>query len=837
MQPTPLFQHIPQVTLKPVAMRLCFRIFSRLSTGSLSTQPNKVLFRSQLMGCLLSLAIPSAMAQFRVTGRITSRANQPAPYATIALIASKDSSLIKGAITDESGAFQIDNLAAGTYRLNVQYIGYIKQWVSSFALNETTPLADLGTIRLIESVENLTEVTVKGQRSLVEQKGDRMILNVANSVITKGNKVADLLQYAPLVRVTGDGIKVANKGNVLILVDGRQTGQGALEAFLQNFSAEDILKIEVLTNPPAKYDASFGAVIDIITKKSLAIGSNGRLAMNHSQGKYGRFTPDGSLNVQTRQWTVFSSVSGVLSDVYFDQLLERQFPASALDNKVDNLERNRGFSSFNGVDFSPNANHSLGLRLNGSWTNKTRDNRTVTSFRGPSAALDSLLYVLNQGRDRSPVYDLNAYYTGKLDSSGKQVSVNLTRSFLSRSSVQNLTYQRQTPESTPVGEPTFLRISNPTDQNSLIAQTDLSLPTKKGQWAVGVKYISIANDNELRQEQSRDGVYVTDLAFSSAGVYQEKTYAGYGSFSNSFRNGWSLKAGLRLEKTSQSLTSSNVSRTYAGLFPSLALSRAFKNKARLSLSYSRKIARPGLSNLVPFRTIVDPYSIVEGNPDLRPSFANTIDVYYSFGPVSLFANYTHTRDLIADVLFADPATNVYIQTTGNLDQVHDAYTGISWNQGLTTWWQTNSTFTLSATQTRSPIANVPGVVLGGNGVVLNSTNVFSLPRGYKAELSVSYSSPNRYTIWQTGSLYWASVSLTKAIFNLANLRVSFDDVFRTQVNRVSVRYGPVDIRSQSYRDAQRVRVALSYHFGKKTVKGATYRSLGNEAEKSRMGGR
>jgi len=785
---------------------------------------------------LLSLCITSALAQFRVKGNITSKVSQAAPYAAIALIEPKDSSIIKGVISDESGAFEINNVTAGTYLLNVQYVGYAKKWASSITLNDSTPVADLGTIMLEESVENLAEVMVKGQRSLVEQKGDRMILNVENSVISKGNKVNDLLKYAPLVRVTSDGIKVANKGNVLILVDGRQTGQGALSAFLQNFSAEEILKIEVLTNPPAKYDASFGAVIDIITKKSLSIGMNGRLAMNYSQGEYGRFTPDGSLNFRTRKWNFFSSGSGAVSDFYNDQFLERQFPGSSLDNKVDNLENNRGFSSFNGIDFSPNANHNLGMRLNGSWTKKISDNRTVTSFRDPSAALDSLLYVLNKGRDISQVYDVNAYYTGKLDGSGKQVSVNVTRSFLTRSSVQNLTYQRQTSKSMEVGDPSFLRIINPNDQNTLIAQTDLSTPTQKGQWSVGVKYISIANENELRQEQSRYGFYVVDPAFSSSGVYRENTYAGYGDFSNSLRNGWSLKAGLRLEKTSQELTSSDVSRTYAGLFPSMGLSREFKNKASLSISYSRKISRPSLYNLVPFRTVVDPYSIVEGNPSLKPSFANTVDVFYSFGHISLFANYTRTQNLISDVLFADPDTKVYIQTTGNLAQVNDAYTGMSWNQNITKWWQTNSTFSLSGTQTRSQIANVPGVRLGGYGVVLNSTNIFSLAKGYKAELHLNYSSPNRYTIWKTQSLYWASLSINKEIFKSANLRVLFDDIFRTQVNRIYVGYGPVDIRSRSYGDAQRVRLSFSYNFGKKTVKGAKYRSLGNEAEKNRMGG-
>ena len=786
---------------------------------------------------ILMLTGTSVIAQFRVKGKIGAKGNEDASYATIALISSSDSSVVKGAITDESGSFGIENISSGTYLINVQYIGFTKKWTQPFTLNDSTPSVDLGTILLEESVENLSEVTVKGQRSLVEQKGDRMVLNVEKSVIAKGNKVNDLLKYAPLVRMSNDGIKVANKGNVLILVDGRQTGQGALSAFLQNFSAEDILKIEVLTNPPAKYDASFGAVIDIITKKSLETGMNGRIALNHSQGEYGRFTPDGSLNFRTRKWNFFTSVSGVVSDFFSDQFLERQFPGSSLGNNVNNLDKNRGISSFNGIDFTPNEKHSLGMRLNGSWTKKTSDNKTETSFRSSSSTLDSLLHVSNRGNENSRVYDINLYYTGKLDNSGKELSVNVTRSFFNKSSVQNLTYQRHSPEVTPIGSPSLLRITNPNDQKSLIAQADLNIPSKKGQWALGLKYVSVGNDNELRQENYRAGSYVLDSAFSNAGVYREHTYAGYGNYSNSFKNGWSLKAGLRIEQTSQELTSAGLSRKYTGLFPSLGLNREFKNKSSLSISYSRKISRPSLYSLVPFRTIVDPYSIVEGNPNLKPSFANTLDIYYSFGSISLFANYTHTKDLISDVLFADQDTKVYIQTMGNLAQVNDAYVGISWSREITKWWQTNSTFMLSGTQTQSPIADVPGVKLNGYGVVVTSTNIFSLPKGFKAELFLNYNSPNRYTIWKTRSLYWASLSLNKEVFKSANLRVAFEDIFRTQINRIHVGYGPVDIQSRFYSDTQRVRVSFSYNFGKKTVKGAKYRSLGNEAEKNRMGGR
>ncbi|KAA6438906.1 outer membrane beta-barrel protein [Dyadobacter flavalbus] len=791
---------------------------------------------STLLFILMCVAT-SAMSQFRVKGRIYEKADQGAAYATIALVASKDSSVIKGAVSDESGAFEIDNLVRGSYLINVQYVGFQKKWSSLITLSDSSAMVDVGNITLEESTQNLAEVTVKGERSLVEQKDDRMILNVDKSVIAKGNKVNDLLKYAPLVRVSNDGIKVANKGNVLILVDGRQTGQGALASFLQNFSAEDILKIEVLTNPPARYDASFGAVIDIITKKSLEVGFNGRVALNYSHGEYGRFTPDGSLNFRAKKWNVFTSASGMVSDNYSEQFLERQFPGSSLANNVNNLERNKGISSFNGIDFTPNARHSMGLRLNGSWFGKNGENRTKTSFRGQSSVLDSLLQVTNRSKEDGQTYDANFYYTGKLDSAGKELSVNVTQSFFNKSSVQNLSYQRQSPEGMPTGVPSRLRITNPNDQQSFIAQTDLSIPSKTGKWGTGVKYISIGNDNELRQENYNEGLYELDTAFSNAGVYREHTYAGYASYSNAFKNGWSLQAGLRLEHTSQELTSASLSRKYTGLFPSMGLSKGFKNRSSFSLSYSRKISRPSLYSLVPFRTIVDPYSIVEGNPLLKPSFANTADVYYTFGSMTLFANYTHTKDLISDVLFANEDTKVYIQTMGNLNSVNDAYAGMSWGQDISKWWKSSSTFTLSGTRTRSRVADVPGVKLNGYGVVLNSTNIFTLAKGYKAELYLNYSSPNRYTIWKTKSLYWASLSINKDLSRYGNIRVAFEDIFRTQVNRIHVGYGPVDIRSRFYSDAQRVRVSFSYNFGKKTVKGAKYRSLGNEAEKNRMGGR
>lgn len=459
-----------------------------------------------------------------------------------------------------------------------------------------------------------------------------------------------------------------------------------------------------------------------------------------------------------------------------------------------------------------------------------------TIFRSAAVVPDSILHIDKIRHNNTRSYDINFNYTGKLDSLGKELSVNVTQSFFNKSDIQNLTYQRRNESSEPIGGNTGVRIINPGKQNSLIAQADLTLPSKVGKWDIGVKYISVENDNKLTQENKTDAGFLVDSLYSNSGIYQEYSYAGYGNFSNSFRNGWSAQAGLRIEKTSQRLLSSDLNRKYTGLFPSAGLSRTFQNKTSFSISYSRKISRPSLSSLVPFRLLMDPYTVYEGNPLLKPSFTNAIDVYYTVKDLSFFANYAHQRDMISDVMFADEETKVYTQSTGNLKSVNSAYVGFSWSHELAKWWQTNTSLTISGSRTNSPIGNIPGVKLAGWGASVYTTNIFSLSKGYKAELFVSYNSPNRYTIWQYRSLYWATVSLNKSVGKNGNLKISVQDVFRTQITSLNTAYGPVNISSRYYSDTQRVRLSFSYNFGKKTVKGSRNRSLGNEAEKSRMGG-
>ena len=790
---------------------------------------------SALLICMLFFA-SMIRAQYVVKGKVTDKNNAGAAYATVALLAAADSTIVRGGLTNEEGIFQLDHTERGQYLISIQYVGFAKAFTAQFLLDETNLIQNFPQITLADQAANLEEVTVKGQRSLVENKGDRMILNVANSVISKGNKVEDLLKYAPLVQATPLGIKVGNKSNVLILVDGRQTSQTSLTNFLQSFSAEDVLRIEVIPNPSAKYDASFGAVINVITKKSLERGFNGRVSMIYSKGKYGRFYPDASINFRSEKWNVFTSVNGTLENIGSEDALIRKFPAGFMDTKALTNYKTDGLSTFSGIDFAPNRNNTMGIRFNSGSRNSDYTTNMNTGFKTYPATLDSLLEVNRVTTDHTRNYDLNFNYTGKLDSAGKELSVNVTQSYFDKKNTQHLIYQKQSVEGILLGDPTRARIRNPKDENNLIAQADLTLPTKSGRWETGLKYILIGNNNTLTQENETGGQYVIDPTFSISGIYKEHSYAAYMGYNNTFKSGWTFQSGLRYEKTDQELTGSNVSRQYAGLFPSLGLNKSLKNGDMLNFSYARKISRPSLTYLIPYRWLSDPYLVSVGNPELRPSYEHTIDAGYTKGGLSLFINYTRTRDYISDVIYADPETRLYVSIPENLKNVNSAYAGLSWNKELFKWWYTNCSVVLNASQTKTPVANIPGVNFSGFGVNSYSNNTFTLPKGYKVEVLLIYNSSYRFAITQSKQVYFMWLSFNKAVLKNGNVKISVQDVFRTQLYRYVTSYGPVYTSTQSYADNQRIRVSFNYNFGKKTVKQSKNRSLGNEAEKNRMGG-
>lgn len=788
-----------------------------------------------------SLLTLMATAQSQLTGIVVDKANQPLAYATVALIQARDSSVVKGALTNEAGQFAFNALSPGAYRTRITSLGYGDLYSAEINLNATSPALDMGSLQLIASTQQLESVTVKAQPALISQLPDRIVMNVDGSVLTRGNKVEDLLRYMPRVRYDNGNVSVGNKSTVMILVDGRQMGQASLAGFLQTFSAEDILRIELITNPSARYDATVGAVINIVTKKSREQGVNGRASVTYSQGQYSRSSANGSLNYRQGKWNVFGSLNATLpSTAYSTQWIDRTFPGATQQNDLTTLNQYRSLATNLGIDYAINPRHTLGLRLNGNWNRDTKNTTTLTrSISTPGA--DSTLRTLNEARENAGVYDLNLNYKGQFgptDAAGgpRELTVYLTESRLNKDATQLINYQTIT-EGLLSGMPTQLRILNPTQQRNLIGQLDFSTPIVGGKWRmeVGAKYVFIQNDNTLQQQTLLTDHYVTDPTFSQTGLYQEETYAAYTNFSRQFSKGWSVQGGLRAERTEQHLTQSDLSRTYAGLFPSLGLNRRLANGRSWGLTLSRKVSRPSLNSLVPYRYLIDPYTIIEGNPLIRPSFIHTLDAFYTVGSLTLFANYSFSRDPITNVLRANEQTGQYTQIDANLRNSQDVYLGATYAKNITKSWQTNTTLMGTGNLTDSPVNELARYRASGLWVNLNSTHIFSLPHDWKYELTLVYMSKARSGLFTQKPIGGVSMSVTKSLWaRRANLRVDVSDVFRTFYSRLVVNYGSVDFSMRSFYDSQRVKVSFSYTFGKKTVKAARQTTLGNDDEKGRM---
>ncbi len=788
---------------------------------------------------LVSLTLSNwATAQYSVSGRLLNESQESIAYAAVGLHSEKDSSIVKGSVSDGKGAFQISNINEGAYFLRVQYVGYQQTNSEKFVLSSQNLSVNIGSLVLKEDVQTLSEVTVTAQRPLVEHLPDRLVLNVENSVITKGNMVVDLLQYAPLVNVDVNGaVKVANNGNVLILVDGRDMGRSALDNFLKNYSAEDILKVEVITNPSAKYDASFKSVINIVTKKSLERGLKGRSSLSYSQGTAGRTIPNTSLNYRSDKWNLFGSVNYRWTNFYREQSLERFYPDnSGLNNENERRDKDKSFSTFTGIDFFPTKNQVVGIRLNGNWAKDRANETTLSLFQDAAGAPngDDIL-TDNASKSNRHSYDINFNYVNKFDNTGKELAVNVTQTFLNQESFQDISYGEISSESEASGNPTILRITNPYEQQSLISQADFTLPISKTKLEFGAKYMYVGNDNKLLQETLADGTYQTDPEFSLSDKYEEYTLAAYTNYSSTLLEHWNVQAGLRAEHSQQKLMESDIMRDYFGLFPSVGINRVVGKGKSFSVSYSRKIMRPRLGELVPYRYIVDLYSIVEGNPNLRPQFSNSFDGYLVFGKLTFFANYTRTTDSNIPIIVVDPDTKIYTQYTGNIDLFHNAYAGLNLSADITKWWQTNSNLMVLRSAVNTQVEEIAGYKLSSTGAILNTTNFFLLPKFWKAEFSFYYTSPYQYSILKSGAQYWVAVGLNKEVIKNGYMRLTFNDMFRTRREIFSANYGAVNLSSRSYNDSQRVIIAFSCSFGRKTVKDERRNSLGNEDVKGRMG--
>lgn len=299
----------------------------------------QVIYTNLLMtACVLQVA----NAQSKIHGLIVDINGKPVPQANVLLLQSKDTTLVKGLVTAPSGSYSFNNIPAGKYLVTSTFIGFKQAYTSSFIITHSYDNINAGKLVLAGEDKQLDEVTVTGKKPLLEQKIDRTVVNVANSIIASGSTALEVLEKAPGVTVDrqNDQISLRGKEGVIIQIDGKQTflPMADVVAMLKTMSSDNIDRIELITNPSAKYDAAGNAgIIDIRLKKNNNIGTNGSVSVSGGSGRYDRERASMQINHRTSKINVFGNYSAYRGGTYWDFDIYRKQTDGSQQNVIKSL--------------------------------------------------------------------------------------------------------------------------------------------------------------------------------------------------------------------------------------------------------------------------------------------------------------------------------------------------------------------------------------------------------------------------------------------------------------------------------------------------------------------
>ena len=794
----------------------------------------------------------SAIAQSTVSGRVQDQNGQALGFVNVLLMTPTDSAMVKGAVADTTGAYVLDDVTPGTYLVSAQMVGYQAYFSAPFT-TDGTPYAQ-PAIQIQEATTELGEVVVKAAKPLIEVTPNALTVNVASSPILSNGTAQDVLKKSPGVVVDQDGkISLKGKGNVLVYLDGKQTylSESDLIRLLESTPAADIEKIEIMDNPPARYDAEGNAgIINIVRTKEAAIGLNGNISLNLGKGIYYKTNPSIGLNYRQKKFNVFGNYSYYDGQWFNGNTITRRIPVrdTITGNQVgttifnlrsDRVGRSRNNNFRTGADWFITPQTTFGILVSGSlgsW-NGNADNATVIEGDNPLNPYDSIqanadnlnewqniTYNANfkQAWEDGATLTLDADW-GRWKNTGGQENDNF---FFD--------------EEQTIEPPLLVRINTKTNIDILALKADYSR-TLAGDWGLefGGKQSVVKTNNIFNYGEIQSGENVLDPDRSNQFQYDELISAGYVDLKKKLSEHWQIQAGVRGERTYSKGVSvtldSTVQRDYFNLFPSASVGYTLPGKHSVSASYSRRIDRPDYGDLNPFEYFLDRFTFSRGNPFLNPQYTNAFGLTYGLkDAVFLTLNYNRTTDAMTEVLLQDDSTQTTFVTEVNLSRIEVYSANLTAPLPIKKWWMMNLNATVSYNDILSPFSEggqIDNSQLSFNGRLQNT---FTLPSDVKLEVMGFYNSPQLWGVFEVSQMYWLELGLSKD-WGRFQAQASIDDVFNTQGNTVNIQQGDIDTFVRNKWESRVYRFKLSYRFGNENIKQARQRGTASDDVQQRAG--
>jgi outer membrane receptor protein involved in Fe transport len=788
----------------------------------------------------------------KISGSVIDGSQKTIEASTITLLRAKDSSVAKISAADKNGKFEFEKVAEGKYFVSISAVGHQKGYSEVFEITPERNSVTLKTIELIPQTKALGAVTVTAKRPLVEQKIDRTIINVEAAITNVGSTALEVLEKSPGISVDKDGnISLKGKDGVMILIDGRPTQLGGadLANMLRSMSANQLDQIEIMTNPPAKYDAAGNAgIINIKTKKNRQLGYNGSANVGYSQGRYPKFNEGLNLNYRVNKVNLFTNLSHNYNLNYNVLAIQRNFrdkTTKELLSYFDQVAKMRNESnSFNGklgLDYFASKNTTFGIVLTGFSSDRNNNNRNVTDIFSSAGSLNSQTRAFSTGKQDWKNFSTNLNFRQALDTSGSELTSDLDYiSYDSRNHTSMINSYFDAGGNS-INKADTLLGALPQNIKIYSGKLDYLKPLKKGaRFEAGIKSSIVKTDNDAVYDSVQYGGIAHDYNRSNHFVYEENINAAYVNLNKPINKKWGAQLGLRVENTNakgnQVTTGEKFNRRYTQLFPTAYIQYTKDKNNSFVLNYGRRIRRPDYQSLNPFINFLDRYTYQQGNPNLKPQFSHNIELSHTYkGMLTTTLNYSRTTDIIQMVIEQNEAKNETFVKQANIAKQRQFGIAINASHPITKWWRSNI-YVNAFNNKFEGIVNNTFVTIDATTLMLNGSEQFQFAKTWSAEISGFLRTPGLESVIQTKTFGMVSMGLSKQVMkNKGTVRLNVRDVFKTQNFRGESKYSNIDAAFQERRDSRVVNLGFTYRFSKGKINQRKRSNGSANDEQSRVG--
>jgi len=804
----------------------------------------KMKIKSALSLMFLLGIIFSVDAQSKIYGEVADTLGKPIAQANVLLLTPKDSSLVEGMLTKQDGFYAFENVTPGKYLIAFSHTGFKNLFTPTFETIDKQNLK-MESIKLVEAALQLKEVTITVKKPLYEQKIDRLVINVASSITSAGSTALDVLERSPgiIVDRINNSLSINGKNGVIVMMNGKRSYMELSAAILMlaGIPSGNIERIEIITTPPANFDAEGNAgIINIVLKANTQFGTNGSYTMSAGYSKGEQNAASLNLNHRKGKVNVFGSYSFYRN--HSQQLWTSYHAVTYAQKFMENYsESHRDFVQSQhdgqlGIDYEASKKTIVGVLLTGNyrnWIMESNNNANVSVDR----QLDTSVKVVNNELHTTSNLgtNINLQHTFNPD---EKIIINAD--YLNYKDNNPNTYLNNYYDNAGV----YLynenvKSSKKTPLIFWVGAVDYSRKlSKKIDIEAGLKGTISRLNNDVQVSTLFQSEWIKDPSLSGYHNLHESIGAAYSSLSVAMDSSTSIKLGLRYEYTSSNLSSltkkSIVDRKYGNLFPSLFLLHTINQNNAVNFSYSRRIWRPSFTALAPWVIFLDPKTFQTGNPALQPAITDAVNASYTFKNKILSFGYSYTANQISFQPKIDEATNKLVSALTNAKSNQDFNISLSLPFTITDWW--NMQNNISGYWSQSNTFYKAAIKTENTTFSLNATETFTLPKDIYLELSGFYYNGGNWGLYKFDPMGSVDFGVQKKfVTKKSSLSFNVRGIIKTLSSNsyaIIPEQNLIQINKYIYGYTS---YALSFNhaFGSDKVKGKRDRSTGAEDERGR----